>query len=57
MKVGIIGTGNVAKGSYLPVLAEMADVDLLYYSRTEARAVAIEDQFGGVVVKSMQALM
>jgi predicted dehydrogenase len=57
MKVGIIGTGNVAKGSYLPVLAEMADVDLLYYSRTEARAVAIADQFGGVVVKSMQALM
>jgi len=57
MNVAIIGAGNVAKNSYMPVLAGIEDVDLWYYSRTEAKAVALAEEFGGRAVGSMQELM
>ncbi len=34
IKIAIVGTGKVARASYLPYLAQQEDVTLSYFSRT-----------------------
>ena len=50
IKVGIVGTGNVARNNYLPFLSCQEDVSLVYYSRTRSRAVRFS-----TVIRSSQA--
>lgn len=57
LKIAIIGTGNIARNNYVPVLAEIDDIELFYYSRTKQKATALADKFGGIVVGSLPALM
>ncbi len=57
LKVGVVGTGKVAAGNYLPCLAEEPGVSLGYYSRTRAGAEACAARFGGQVFDSTAALM
>ncbi len=57
IKIAIIGTGNVARQSYLPYLSRRKDVLLSYYSRTQAKAEACASDFGGHAVGSIQELM
>ena len=57
LKVAIVGTGNVARASYLPYLAKQEDVSLSYYSRTRAKADACAADFGGGVVGTMAELV
>jgi predicted dehydrogenase len=57
IKVGIVGTGNVARNSYLPFLSKQPDVALLYHSRTRAKADACAQEFGGRVVGSVRELL
>ena len=38
LKIAIVGTGNVARQSYLPYLSKQKDVALSYYSRTRAKS-------------------
>ena len=57
LKIGIVGTGNVAQRNYLPFLAEEPDVSLGYYSRTLEKAKTCEQEFGGTVFESPAALM
>ena len=53
IKVGIVGTGNVARSNYLPFLSRQEDVSLVYYSRTRSKAEACAREFGGRVVGSV----
>ena len=57
MKIGIIGTGNVATKNYLPVFTAHDDVSLCYYNRTKSKATACAEQFGGQVVDSISELV
>lgn len=57
MKIGIIGTGNVATKNYLPVLAAHDDVSLCFCNRTKSRADACSKQFGGQVVGNLRELV
>lgn len=57
LKIAIVGTGNVARNSYLPYLAKQSDVSLSYYSRTRERAEACARDFGGTVADSPAALL
>jgi predicted dehydrogenase len=57
LKIAILGTGKVARGNYLPFLSRQDDVDLLYYTRTRAKAEACADEYGGRVVGSVEALL
>lgn len=57
LKIAIIGTGNVARQSYLPYLSKRQDVQLSYYSRTGAKAQACAQDFGGHVAGSVRELM
>lgn len=57
MKVAIVGTGSVAQGCYLPFLHKQPDVELLYCSRTRAKADACAEQFGGTVCASLGEAM
>jgi len=52
LTIGIAGTGGVAKGQYIPFLAEQEDVSLLYWNRTRQKADDCAEQFGGRVVAS-----
>ncbi|OQA47496.1 MAG: Oxidoreductase family, NAD-binding Rossmann fold [Chloroflexi bacterium ADurb.Bin325] len=56
LKVAIVGTGHVAEASYLPCLAREPNVDLAYYNRTSARAVACAERFGGQAFGSLAEL-
>ncbi|MBI5831652.1 MAG: Gfo/Idh/MocA family oxidoreductase [Armatimonadetes bacterium] len=56
LRIGIVGTGKVARDSYLPYLTQVADVDLVYYSRTRDRAVDCAETFGGAVADSLAQL-
>ena len=47
LKIAIVGTGKVAKGSYLPYLSKVPDVELLYFNRTHEKASEAARQFGG----------
>jgi predicted dehydrogenase len=57
IKIGIVGTGNVARNNYLPHLSREEDVRLVYYTRTRSRAEACAAEFGGRVVDSPAALL
>jgi predicted dehydrogenase len=56
IKIAIVGTGKVARESYLPYLAQQADVALTYFSRTRAKAAACAQDFGGAVAHSIPEL-
>lgn len=57
LRIGIVGTGKVARDNYVPCLADEADVELGFYSRTPSRAQALADEFGGQVFESLQKLV
>lgn len=57
LKIGVVGTGNVAQKNYLPFLARDAEVSLGYYSRTADKAQACATQFGGRAFGSVGELM
>jgi len=57
MKIAIVGTGNVAKRNYLPVLAEQDDVELHCYNRTASKAADVAEEFGGRAAADMEDLM
>lgn len=57
LKIGIVGTGNVAKRNYIPCLAGQEDVQLGYYNRTKEKADAVAAEFGGDVFDSLAALV
>lgn len=57
MRIGIIGTGGVAKDCYLPFLMTQPDVDLLYFNRTRAKADACAEKFGGTVCNSISDMV
>jgi predicted dehydrogenase len=57
LKIGIIGTGKVTQGNYLPCLAAEADVSLGYYNRSMAKAEACAARFGGQVFAALAGLM
>ena len=40
VKIAVVGTGNVARNSYLQFLSEQEDVALTYLSRTRSKAEA-----------------
>ncbi|NOY79480.1 MAG: Gfo/Idh/MocA family oxidoreductase [Kiritimatiellaeota bacterium] len=52
LRLGICGTGNVARNNYLPYLARRKDVKLSVYNRTRARAETCAASLGAVVVDS-----
>jgi predicted dehydrogenase len=56
LKIAIVGTGNVARSNYVPFLARQEDVDIVYLSRTRAKAEALAAEFGGLVVDTPQEL-
>jgi len=57
LRVGIVGTGNVARGNYIPVLANQTGVSLGYCNRTSDKAIAVAEEFGGQVFQSIADLM
>ena len=57
IKIAVVGTGNVARNSYLPYLSKREDVVLTYYSRTRSKAEACAHDFGGRVVSSIPELL
>jgi predicted dehydrogenase len=57
IKVGIVGTGNVARNNYLPYLSRQEDVSLVYYTRTRSRAEACAEAFGGRVLGSVREFL
>ena len=57
IKIAVVGTGKVARESYLPYLAQQQDVALTYFSRTPAKAAACAGDFGGSVANSVPELL
>jgi len=57
LKIGIIGTGNVAIRNYLPCLAAEEDVELGYFSRTRSKADEAVAYFGGTVHDTVDGLV
>jgi len=57
LKIAVVGTGNVARQSYLPYLSKRQDVLLTYFSRTMVKAEACAADFGGHVAGSVRELM
>jgi predicted dehydrogenase len=57
MKIGVVGTGSVAQKNYIPCLAKIDDVELIYLNRTRAKAEACAEQFGGRAAQSAADLM
>jgi predicted dehydrogenase len=57
LRIGIVGTGKVAKDNYIPCLAGEASVELGFFSRTPTRAQALASEFGGQVFESLHKLM
>ena len=47
LKIGIAGTGNVARANYMPCLTAEKDVELGYYNRTASKAEQFASDFGG----------
>lgn len=56
IKIGIVGTGNVARKNYLPFLSRQQDVELTYVSRTRSKADTCAEEFGGTVAPTIDAL-
>lgn len=57
IRIAIIGTGGVARKSYLPALASHDDVELSYFNRTTEKADACAAEFGGRVHTSIESLL
>jgi predicted dehydrogenase len=57
LRVGIVGTGNVARRNYIPVLAGEPGVSLGYVNRTPAKADSVAGEFGGQAFDSIGDLM
>ncbi len=57
LKIAILGTGNVARQSYLPYLSKRSGVQLTYYSRTPEKAAACARDFGGQAAGSLDEFM
>lgn len=57
LKIGIVGTGTVSRGNYIPYLASQPDVELGYYNRTQSTAEGAAKEFGGQVFSSLEALV
>ena len=57
LKIGLVGTGNVAKGNYIPCLAGQEGVELGYYNRTKAKADAVAAEFCGEAFDTLEALL
>ena len=57
IKIAVVGTGSVARNSYLPFLSGQEDVVLTYTSRTQSRAEDCARSFGGHVVGSATELL
>lgn len=57
LKIAILGTGSVARQSYLPYLSKRRDVRLSYYSRTRTKAETCAKDFGGLATGSVEQLM
>lgn len=47
MRIAIVGIGKIATTQYLPYLAAMEDVELGYWNRNPAPAIAAVSRFGG----------
>ena len=41
IRIGLVGTGSIAKRNYIPCLADQQDVSLGYFNRTESKAEAV----------------
>ncbi len=52
LKIGIVGTGNVARANYMPCLTAEKDVELGYYNRTASKAEQFATDFGGRAFQS-----
>jgi predicted dehydrogenase len=57
MKIAILGTGKIARSSYLPFLSSQEDVVLTYYSRSGDKAEACAADFGGLALDSVAQLV
>ncbi|MBT3374913.1 MAG: Gfo/Idh/MocA family oxidoreductase [Lentisphaerae bacterium] len=57
MKIGIVGTGSVARGNYIPFLSRQDDVELLYMNRTVEKAEACAVEFGGCAFATIPDLV
>lgn len=57
MKVGIVGTGSVARRNYIPFLSKQDDVQLLYTNRTLGKAQQCAADFGGDAFATVAELM
>ena len=57
MRIGVLGTGKVVHGNYLPFLSSQPDVEFVCRSRTRDKAEACAEEFGGLVVDSLQELV
>ena len=56
LKIAVVGTGNVARKSYLPYLSKQ-NVTLTYFSRTQLKAQVCARDFGGRVAGSLKELL
>ena len=56
LKIGVVGTGNVAKRNYLPCLADQEDVSLGYFNRTRSKAESVAAEFDGRVFDSLDEM-
>ena len=56
IKIGIVGTGNLARRNYIPCLAEQQDVELGYYNRTRAKAEQVAQEHPGEVFGNFDEL-
>ena len=57
LSVAVVGTGNIARGQYVPSLVKHEDVTLSFYNRTRAKAEAIAREHGGQVAGSLSELV
>ena len=57
IRIGLVGTGSIAKRNYIPCLADQQDVSLGYFNRTQSKAEAVAEEFGGEVFDSLEALI
>lgn len=57
IRIGIAGTGNIARGNYMPCLKAHKDIELGYYNRTQKKADKFAADFGGHVFASPSELV
>ncbi len=57
LRLGVCGTGSVARNNYLPYLARRKDVELAVFNRTRAKAEACAASVGATVVDTPAELV